>query len=97
MSNKFEKDQAKVDHYSSKKVGNDKAHTEEGAPLDQKTQIQYARAAFRLNQYGDGDNHSYDDVGKYGHEEIVRLQEEFNAQKGLGWRIAQRVQRKYTP
>ena len=98
MSNrKFERACKKAEHFDSLVSQNKKAHKEEGVPLDQNAQVRFARAAFEANQYGDGDNWSYDDVGKYGFDEVVKLQDQFNAGKGLGHSIAKRVQRKYTP
>ena len=98
MSNrKFERAMKKVQHYDNLVSQNMKAHKYEGAPIDKDLQIRFARAAFEANQYGDGDNWSYDDVREHGFEEVVRLQDQYNAGKGLGHRIAKRVQRKYTP
>jgi hypothetical protein len=98
MSNrKFEMAMKKVEHFDSLVSKNRRAHREEGVPLDQDLQRRFARAAFEANQHGDGDNWSYDDTGKYGFEEVIRLQDQFNAGKGLGHKIAKRVGRKYTP
>jgi hypothetical protein len=98
MSNrKFERACKKAEHFDSLVSQNKKAHKEEGVPLDQNAQVRFARAAFECNQYGDGDNWSYDDVGKYGYDEVVKLQDQLNAGKGLGYNINKRATRKFTP
>ncbi len=95
MNNKkFERLEKRTSRLDNLVSENKKAHKYEGAPIDQRLQKRFARAAFTLNQYGDGDNWSYDDVGQYGFEEVVKLQDEFNAGKGRGHRIAKRVQRR---